>query len=112
MSVEAGLHGAAFRDFTLFSKTTGFGVAWSPVRVINTSAHPPQQNNQTIGNIIVVDPRTGTLYNFFDQIFNTGSNAGGNPGGAHRLNVAFQQPADQGDTWTAPPIISPLLSAG
>jgi hypothetical protein len=107
MSVEADLHSQAFTDFTLFS-TTDFGRTWSPVRVINTSAHPTLERNQTIGNVIVVDPRTGTLYNFFDQIFNTGSNQGGNPGGAHGFNVAFQKSTDAGAHWTLPQLISPL----
>jgi len=112
MSVEADLHAAAFTDFTLFSRTTDFGVTWSPARVINTSANPTGQNNQTIGNVIVVDPRNGTLYNFFNQIFNTGSNQGGNPGGAHRNNVAFQKSTDAGDTWSPAQIIAPLESVG
>jgi hypothetical protein len=34
---------------------------WSKPRVI----FDPGVNNRTIGNQIVVDPRTGTLYNFF-----------------------------------------------
>ncbi len=110
-SVEADLHAAAFTDFTLFSRTTDFGATWSPVRIINTSANPSGQNNQTIGNVIVVDFRTGTLYNVFDQIFNTGSNSGGNPGGKHGFNVAYQKSSDQGSTWTAPQLISPLLTA-
>ena len=108
MSVEADLHSASFQDLTLFSRTTDFGQTWSPVRVINTSANPTQQNNQTIGNVIVVDPHTGTLYNFFDQIFSTGSNAGGNPGGAHGFNVAFQKSTDAGLTWTDAQLIAPL----
>jgi hypothetical protein len=112
MSVEADLHSVSFTDLTLFSRTTDFGQTWSPVRVINTNANPSTQNNQTIGNIIVVNPRDGTLYNFFDQIFNTGSNAGGNPNGAHGFNVAFQKSGDQGSTWSAPKIISPLLTVG
>jgi hypothetical protein len=112
MSVEADLHAVAFTDFTLFSRTTDFGVTWSPARVINTSAHPTEQNNQTIGNVIVVDPRNGTLYDFFNQIFNTGSNKGGNPGGAHRFNVAFQKSTDAGDTWSPSQIIAPLESVG
>src|SRR5438876_1826908 len=92
MSVEADLHAAAFHDKTLFSKTTDFGVTWSPVRVINDNVNKStNQNNQTIGNVIVVDPTTGTLYDFFNQIYNTGSNAGGNPSGAHGYNVAFQK---------------------
>ena len=112
MSVEADLHAVAFTDFTLFSRTTDFGLTWEAAKVINTSAHPSGQNNQTIGNVIVVDPRNGTLFNFFDQIFNTGSNAGGNPGGAHRFNVAFQKSTDAGDTWSPAQIIASLQSIG
>ena len=112
MNVEADLHSQDFTDFTLFSKTTDFGVSWSPVRVINDSAHPTTNKNQTIGNVIVIDPRTGTLYNFFNQIYNTGSNAGGNPGGAKRNNVAFQKSMNQGDIWTGPQLISSLQTVG
>jgi len=112
LSVEADLHAASFSDLTLFSKTTDFGVTWSPARTINTSANPTQQHNQTIGNIVVVDPRNGTLYNFFDQIFNTGSNAGGTPDGQHGFNVAIQTSFDAGATWSAPLLIAPLLTAG
>ena len=113
MSVEADLHAAAFHDKTLFSKTTDFGVTWSPVRVINDNVNKStNQNNQTIGNVIVVDPTTGTLYDFFNQIYNTGSNAGGNPSGAHGYNVAFQKSTDGGDTWRAPQLIASLLTAG
>jgi len=108
MNVDADLHSRSFSDFTLFSRTTDFGQTWSAPRVINTSANPTEQHNQTIGNVIVVDPRTGTLYNFFDQIFNTGSNAGGNPGGAHGFNVAFQKSTNQGTTWTDAKIIAAL----
>jgi hypothetical protein len=108
MSPDADLHAQAFTDLTLFSRTTDFGQTWSPARVINTSAHPTMQRNQTIGNVIVVDPRTGALYNFFNQIFGTGSNQGGTPGGAHGYNVAFQKSTDAGATWTLPQLISPL----
>ena len=112
MSVEADLHSASFEDVTLFSKTTDFGVTWSPVRVINGNILSTNQNNQTIGNVIVVDPRNGVLYDFFDQIFNTGSNAGGTPTGAHGFNVAFQKSTDAGANWSAPQLISPLLTVG
>src|SRR5262245_52963571 len=111
-NIEADIHSSAFTDLTLFSRTTDFGVTWSAVRVINTSAHPTMQHNQTIGNIIVVDPRTGTLYNFFNQIFNTGSNAGGNPDGAHGDNAAFQKSTDAGTTWTDAQLIAPMNDVG
>jgi hypothetical protein len=112
LSVEADLRSHAFMDVTLFSKTTDFGKTWSIARTINNSANPTTQNNQTIGNVIVVDPVTGTLYDFFDQIFNTGSNAGGNPNGARGNNVAFQKSTNQGATWTAPHVISALRTVG
>jgi hypothetical protein len=113
MSVEADLHAAAFTGYTLFARTTDFGRTWTPARIINRSLNKATgQNNQTIGNVVVVDPRTGTLYDFFDQIYNTGSNAGGNPGGKRGFNVAVQQSGDGGDTWTAPTLIAPLLTAG
>jgi hypothetical protein len=104
---SSDLHSRSFTDDTLFTRTTDFGASWSPVRVINTSVHSTTNKNQTIGNIIVVDPRTGTLYNFFNQIFNTGSNAG-----AHGDNAAFQKSTDKGLTWSAPQIISTMDDIG
>jgi hypothetical protein len=111
-NIESDIHSNDFSDLTLFSRTTDFGVSWSPVRVINISAHPTTNKNQTIGNIIVVDPRNGTLYNFFNQIFNTGSNAGGTPNGAHGDNAAFQKSTDEGLTWTDAQLISPMNDIG
>jgi hypothetical protein len=111
-NVDSDIHSASFTDLTLFTRTTDFGATWSPVRVINTSAHPTMTKNQTIGNIIVVDPQTGTLYNFFNQIFNTGSNAGGKPRGAHGDNAAFQKSMDRGVTWTDAQLVAPMDDVG
>src|SRR4029450_1215758 len=47
---SATLHAFAFRGPTLFSRTTDKGVTWSQGRVI----FDPGQNDQTIGNRIVV----------------------------------------------------------
>lgn len=105
---SSDLHSGSFTDDTLFTRTTDFGATWSPVRVINTSVHSTTNKNQTIGNVIVVDPRTGTLYNFFNQIFNTGTNSGG----AHGDNAAFQKSTDGGLTWSAPQVISPMDDVG
>ncbi len=58
-NIESDIHSASFTDDTLFSRTTDFGATWSPVRITNTSANPTTTRNQTIGNIIVVDPRGG-----------------------------------------------------
>jgi hypothetical protein len=111
-NIQSDLHSGSFTDFTLLSITTDYGVTWSAARVINDSAHPTTNKNQTLGNVIVVDRRTGTLYDFFDQIYNTGSNAGGRPIGAKGDNVAFQKSTDGGLSWTTPQIISPLLTVG
>jgi hypothetical protein len=49
---------------TFFSRTTDGGRTWSAPRVIvETPA-----NEQTIGNVIVVNRRTGVLFDFFDYI--------------------------------------------
>ena len=88
-------HAAAFTGDAYFSKTTDGGQTWStPVVIVHTS-----QNTQTIGNQVVVDPRTGTLYDFFDLFLH--------PTG-RQFNVAFVKSTDGGSTWTQPQIISEL----
>lgn len=52
---------AVAQEPALFARTTDGGKTWSQPRVIFN----PGVNNGTIGNQIVVNPRTGTLYNFF-----------------------------------------------
>jgi hypothetical protein len=105
---QADHHAVAFTGPARFSKTTDGGKHWStPVAIFS-----PGQNNQTIGNQIVADPRTGTLYNFLNWINHTGTNQGGNPNGAHGSNVAVQKSTDKGAHWTQPLIISPLLTVG
>jgi hypothetical protein len=91
---DAELHTAAFRGPTYFAKTTNGGLTWSsPKVIVNT---PSRQ--QTIGNVIVVDPRNGTLYDFFDLIRP--------PFSVTAFKVAFIKSMDGGNTWTKPQIIS------
>ncbi len=93
---DAELHTAAFRGPALFSKTINGGLTWSsPKVIVNT---PSRQ--QTIGNQIVVDPRTGSLYDFFDLI--------APPFNVTAFKVAFVKSTDGGETWTKPQIISDL----
>jgi hypothetical protein len=88
-------HTMAFTGDAFFSKTTDGGRTWStPLDIVQTS-----QNTQTIGNQIVVDPSTGTLYDFFDLILH--------PTG-RQFNVAFVKSIDGGSTWSQPQIISEL----
>jgi hypothetical protein len=93
-----------FTGPTWFSKTMDGGKDWSTPAIINDVSAPTSQENQTIGNVIVVDPRTDTLYDFFDAINGSGSNGSGQ----HGFNVAFQKSTNGGDTWTTPQIISTL----
>ena len=88
-------HTMAFTGDAFFSKTTDGGQSWSPPKVIVQTS----QNTQTIGNQIVVDPRTGTLYDFFDLILHPTN---------RQFNVAFVKSTDGGTTWTQPQIISEL----
>lgn len=93
---EAELHTAAFRGPAMFSKTVNGGLTWSsPQVIVNT---PSRQ--QTIGNVIVVDRRNGTLYDFFDLIRP--------PFNVTAFKVAFIKSTDGGATWTKPEIIADL----
>jgi hypothetical protein len=79
-----------------FSVTHDHGRTWSaPRAIVNTSLVP---NSQTIGNIIVVDARTGRLYDFFDSITYT------DPGlaGVTDAHYAFVSSNDGGRTWSSP----------
>jgi hypothetical protein len=96
-------HERAYFGPALLSKTTDFGRTWSAPRVI---VGLPSQD-QTIGNVIVVDRQTGALYDFFNLIQNA-SNAGGHRG----YNVAFIKSVDGGATWTKPKVIAALQTAG
>ncbi len=88
-----------------FSKTTDFGKTWSTERTIIGTA----TRQQTIGNVIVVDPRTDTLYDFTDLIVPPNTPKQGVQSNAE---VAFIKSTDQGNTWTAPQVIAPFNSAG
>src|SRR6266568_2371205 len=71
---SATVFAAAFRGPTLFSRTTDKGVTWSQGRII----FDPGQNDQTIGNQIVVPttgPAKGVLIDGMSLITNRGANA-------------------------------------
>ncbi|QBY55043.1 sialidase family protein [Cupriavidus oxalaticus] len=96
----ANLHTAAFRGPALFSKTVDGGRTWSPPQVIVNT--PSRQ--QTIGNQIVVNSQTGSLYNFFNLIrppFNITAS-----------KVAFVMSTDDGATWTKPKVIAEMRTVG
>jgi hypothetical protein len=92
-------HTQAYTGPTLFSKTTDGGATWSAPRIIVDTG----ERQQTIGNAIVVDPRSDTLYDFMDLILPPNP-----PKKLGNLNVAFVKSTDAGATWSAPQVISDL----
>ena len=98
-------HTAAYSGPAYFSKTTDGGVTWSQARVIIDT----KNRSQTIGNIIVVDPRNGDLYNFTDLIVSPNTPFQGTRSNAQ---LAFVKSTDAGEHWTQPQIIAPFNSLG
>jgi hypothetical protein len=84
-----------FTGPTLFSKTRNGGKTWSQPRVIV----PTGVNEQTIGNIILVDPAKETLYDFFDFIEADGSN---------NIEMVFSK--DGGEHWSARQYVQRLFT--
>ena len=83
---------------SLLSVTHDFGRTWSTPRVIvDTGAF-----QQTIGNVIVVDPRRGTLYDFYDSITFTDANA------TDVTDVSYRMVRSDngGRTWTKPIVVA------
>ena len=101
-------HTQAYTGPAYFSKTTidqHGNVSQSPAKIIIDTAN----RQQTIGNVIVVDPRDGTLYDFTDLIISPNTPFRG----AHsNAQLAFVKSTNGGDTWTQPQIIAPFNSLG
>jgi len=80
------------------SITRDGGRTWSKARpFVDTSVVP---HSQTIGNVIVGDPRTGTLYDVFDwQTYDIDADGNFTPTDLH---FGIVKSTDQGRTWTKP----------
>src|SRR5712691_4656276 len=102
-SPDADLFSHAFRGPSWFSKTTDGGQTWTGTRAI----FDPGQNSQTIGNQVVVDPRTGVLYDFF-ELFQTTGSPNFTPRGS---SVSFISSSDGGSSWSQPTVVSPEQTA-
>ncbi|HEU0041306.1 MAG TPA: sialidase family protein [Jiangellaceae bacterium] len=88
-NVIAGFVTAAFRGPAWFARSTDGGLTWEPARQI----YDPGQNDQTIGNQIVVQP-DGTLVDVFNEIRND------NRQGRRGNNVALIRSTDSGVSWS------------
>ena len=88
-----------FTGPTFFTRTTDGGLTYETPRVIV----PTGLNEQTIGNYVVVNHRTGTLYDFFDFLGADGS-----------TTIEFVKSNDQGQTWSGRHVVSDqqLTAAG
>jgi hypothetical protein len=84
----------AFTGPAWLSKTTDGGQSWSTPKIIV----PTRQNQQTIGNQVVVSP-DGTVYDFFTLITGTGP-AGPMSSVPHGFSIAFVKSTDAGNTWS------------
>jgi BNR repeat protein len=80
------------------SVTNDGGRTWSPARIIVHTG----QFQQTIGNVIVSDPRDGTLYDFYTSIQYTDATA------SAVVFVRFEvvRSFDAGRTWSTPSVIA------
>lgn len=103
---SAFLHSIAFRGPAYFSQTSDQGSTWSQGRII----FDPGQNDQTIGNQIVVPtagPAKGVLIDGFDLIVNQGGKCPFTHGASHCHGGSTFIPAvirstDGGQTWSNP----------
>jgi hypothetical protein len=76
------------------SITRDYGRTWSTPQVIVNTAQVGTAF--TIGNVIVVDHRTGRLYDFFHEIVNPSTTV------ASDFHYSFVSSGDGGRTWSAP----------
>ncbi|WP_037571376.1 sialidase family protein [Phaeacidiphilus oryzae] len=99
----ADAHAAAYNGDGYFSMTADGGRTWSAPKAI----FPTKQRTQTIGNQVVVDPRSPkTLYDFANWIVQP------NNGNKETDQLAFVKSTDGGATWSAPKVVAPLDDVG
>ncbi len=100
-SVVASFRTSSFSGPAWFARSSNQGVSWEPARPI----FDPGQNDQTIGNQIVVQPN-GTLVDIFTEFNN--ENAKKKRGGFIRV----LRSTDKGSTWSGPYDVGRLGTIG
>ena len=98
-SLSSGENAAGYRGPTWFARTIDGGLTWEPARQI----FAPGNNDQTIGNQIVVLPN-GTLLDVFTLIHND------NKMKVKGLSLAVITSTDHGATWSSRPTIISTIS--
>ena len=98
-SVVASFRSSAFRGPTWFARSTNGGVSWQPARQI----YDPGQNDQTIGNQIVVQPN-GTLVDILTEFNNENTDK------LRGATVRVLRSTDKGVSWSGPFLIDRLLT--
>jgi hypothetical protein len=96
--LDAGPTGTTFTGPGMLAVTHDFGRTWSPATVVV----PTAQNEQTIGNLILVDRRTGVVYDVYTDIVYT--DATGNTVVSSTYQV--ERSTDGGRTWSAPSAVA------
>jgi len=84
-----------FTGPAFFSRTRNGGKTWEKPRIIV----PTGPNEQTIGNLILVNHQTGVVYDFFDFI---------DPSGANNIEMIFS--TDHGSTWSGRQYVQRLFT--
>jgi hypothetical protein len=76
---------------TFFSRTTDGGIHWETPRAIAATA----PDEATLGNIVVINRKTGALYDFFTHFDSTGA-----------VTVELVISNDKGNTWSVSQVVS------